>query len=256
MAHSPKLDFDSPADCEEGSRRPTDFSAVNSLEVREHMDVGSVIATFLSTATVASVVAFLARSALGQFLRKDLEVYRERLKFESARELEGLRVDLERVALEHRVRFTQLQERRAEIISAVFANDKVHRTFRWWTSRGGPRTSERHIREREKEAAEAFGAFTEHYWTHAIWLAEDTCRLLDQVVDTFHDAYIDMTLFTESKRLPEDRDDWRSARDTVLREIPPARTALDRRFRELLGVSGLGASAVAPAEPAGSVSLR
>jgi len=190
----------------------------------------------LASSASASVVVFLSKSVLKLWLDKDLETHRANLARQSAGEVEKLRAQLPQVALEHEVRFTRLHERRAVILTHIYARlDVLHDAFRLWTSRfrraGTPSQP-----ELWKKATEAYNAMTSYYFPRAIWLDRETCDLLNAVVDKFRAVYEEFTLMPSSEGFPQNVEAWDNAAKAVLQEIPAARHQLERRFRAMLGV--------------------
>ncbi len=200
------------------------------------MNIETILQTVLASSASAGIVAYLSKSLLTQWLNKDLEAFRTKLATDSARELEQLRTQLRRVALEHEVRFTRLQERRAVILTHIYARlDVLHEAFKLWTSRlrraGTPSQP-----ELWKKATEAYNALTSYYYPRAIWLDRETCDLLNAVVDKFSAVYTEFTVIPSSEGFPQNVEAWDHAATAVLQEIPAARRQLERRFRAMLGV--------------------
>lgn len=71
-------------------------------------------------AIFAGLLAWLIRSALIQFLSKDIEAYKIELAAESAKELEQLKHHLQIITKEHEVRFSALHEKRAVCLSELY----------------------------------------------------------------------------------------------------------------------------------------
>lgn len=132
-----------------------------------------------------------------------------------------------------------MHERRAVILSGIYAHlEQVHTAFRDWTALMRPAQGP-NVWERGKRAMERYNGLVAYYYPRAIWLDEETCTLLNRVVDAFREVYIDFTVDPGPQGYPKDKDTWKTAREAVISGIPAARRALERRFREILGVEGL-----------------
>jgi 5-hydroxyisourate hydrolase-like protein (transthyretin family) len=69
---------------------------------------------------VVGALAWLTKSITTHLLDKDVEKYKSRLQTEAEREIERFKSQLQMVAKEHEVRFSNLHEKRAEIISDLY----------------------------------------------------------------------------------------------------------------------------------------
>lgn len=197
----------------------------------------------LAPTLVVAAVVFLARSLVSQWLSKNIEAYKHKLEGQTAAELERLRAQLAIVAVEHQVRFSRLHDRQAEIIATIFAKlDHLHGAFREWTYPGALGQAPNMIKRRDR-AIDQFNKFVQYYYPHAIWLDEDTCAAINGILDQLRTPYYDFVVNTDQNGHPRDRDAWLKIYNKINREIPAARTLLDKRFRQILGVSSAGIAA-------------
>lgn len=72
-------------------------------------------------AILAVSLAWLTKSIVVHFLSKDVEAYKSRIASEAAKEIEQFKAQLQIVAREHDIRFSKLHEKRAEVISELYA---------------------------------------------------------------------------------------------------------------------------------------
>jgi len=70
---------------------------------------------------ILGVAAWLIKTALTSKLTQETEAFKARLKADGDAEIEKLKHSLEKVAVEHQVRFSKLHEKRAEIIADLYA---------------------------------------------------------------------------------------------------------------------------------------
>ena len=81
----------------------------------------SLLLAIGGNADLLIVLGWLARSFGTQLLSKDLEKFKTSLSTASTEASERLKHDLQIVAHEHQVRFSKLHERRAEVITNLYA---------------------------------------------------------------------------------------------------------------------------------------
>jgi hypothetical protein len=62
----------------------------------------------------------LTKHLISQLLQKDVEAYKIRLAAETARDAEQFRNELGTRAKQHELRFTKLEEKRAEVIAEMY----------------------------------------------------------------------------------------------------------------------------------------
>jgi hypothetical protein len=200
------------------------------------LDWTTVLQTLAVSLGGAGTVTVLSQVLAKHLLDKDVEKYRADLKREGELELARLRSTLEHVAIEHRVRFTRLHEKQAEIVADIFAGlDRLHGAMRDWTSPiklgGDP-----DMPALQAEAMTKYNEFIEYYYPRAIWLDPDTCAAISNIVDGLRTAFYDFVVDTDEKGYPRDRRGWHAVYEKMARDIPAARNLLDVRFRQILGV--------------------
>ena len=212
------------------------------------MDWTSLLATLGSTGIIVAAGAWLLKSLgtllfahLGRShearLEKGVQAHKDQLALTSEKELLRLRAITDASLAEHRVRFESLHAQQAEVVAEVFAKlEETHLAFRSLVSFFQPADVD--MRSRADDAWKAFQAFQRYYFTHAIWLDRSTCDAINEVLNRFHNAFVDMTLYLEDEGVPRNRERMMKAFNAITEEIPTARRALDEGFRRLLGVEG------------------
>lgn len=93
--------------------RETSRDAVTPLWVQS-------IALILTPSCVIVVLGFLGRSAMRQFLGRNLEAHKVALSTTSEREIESLKAELRRVTYEHEVTFGKLHAERADAVKSLY----------------------------------------------------------------------------------------------------------------------------------------
>ena len=220
------------------------------------MNVETVLTTVLASSASASVVVFLSKSVLKLWLDKDLETHRANLARQSTEEVERLRAQLAQIAVEHEVRFKRMHDKRTWVIAGIFAHlETLHATLRsWYYSHGvvddltaelegkveGPLPDLKaftrpEFEKRAREASEQLQAF---YFPRAIWLERDLCNLLNELVQAL-DILLHV-LDTEARGVTVEGEGDAKTRELatdLLRRVVEARTALESKFRGILGIS-------------------
>lgn len=208
------------------------------------MDIGAVLENVVPSSVGIVVVAYLARNLLSQVLTKDLERFRTNLTTEAALGTERLRADLERVAVEHQVRFTRLHEKRTYIIATIYASvETLHGVLRNWNNvsailRDEPETRMREAAEFRELATKAKNSLEIFYYRRAIWLERDLCDLLNNLINSL--SLLLTMLDSEGKGTPlvtQGKNDSRELANEVLGIAAATRAALEKRFRAILGIA-------------------
>jgi hypothetical protein len=79
-----------------------------------------IFTTVGSTAVIVSAFTFLTKSVINHLLTRDVEKFKAGLKADADIEIEKLKHSLEKVAVEHQVRFSKLHSERAEVIAELY----------------------------------------------------------------------------------------------------------------------------------------
>lgn len=163
------------------------------------------------------------------------------LKFYLDGQMERQRLRLGAEAFEHETRFAKLHEKRADVVERTYSLlVRTHRDFQAMTSprefAGGPAKE-----EMMKIAVKSANSFQEYFQEHRIFLEADLCTRLDSFNNKLSEAYGALLRSQDPKRAALDRaqgeDRWLKARKVVQEEMPELLQAIERSFRELLGVA-------------------
>jgi hypothetical protein len=185
-------------------------------------------------------LAWLIRSFGSQLLAKDLESFKADLSAASSSESERLKHQLQMVAHEHHVRFTQLHERRAEVITSLYAllveaqwaAQSFVSVMQW---AGEPPLEEKYVTAMNK-FAEFFQAFDKN----RIFLPEASCQLLDSFLSGMRKRVIHFGVYVQTDKhappnvIKEKMDAWVTASDYFNQELPAARKSLEADLRGML----------------------
>ena len=70
---------------------------------------------------ISFAVAYLLKSIINHGLTRDIETFKARLQADATAEAEKLKHSLEKIAVEHQVRFASLHTTRAEVIAEIYS---------------------------------------------------------------------------------------------------------------------------------------
>ena len=152
-----------------------------------------------------AIVGFLTRSIILHFLNKDIEKHK---------------YNLERIALEHSVRFTKLHEKRAEVIEKLYSKyiDFDLAIFKFIES-----DNNEWKKELEKEAKIAGDTYFDYSKDKNLFFPEETSELINKISN----IQIDKLQSTGQKKNYQH----------LQAEGKKLKTNLENEFREILGVN-------------------
>jgi DNA phosphorothioation-dependent restriction protein DptG len=171
-------------------------------------------------------VVFVIRSVVLHWLDKDITSYKAKLQA---------------AAVEHQVRFTKLHEKRAEIISELYSKlDEAHRALRSFMN-PIQWVNDLPTSEKEEIAEKGTNDLIRYYSPNKIWLPEDTCALIEEIIKQIHDAWHTYQVYAKnwsstSQEARPDTKKWITSFEIVSEKIPVIRKELEIEFRKLLGV--------------------
>jgi len=197
------------------------------------MNIETILTTVLASSASAGVVVFLSKSLLKLWLDK---------------EVEKLRAQLAQVAVEHEVRFKRMHEKRTWVIATIFAHlERLHASVRQWSQRQALISIDSEVARKAAGTATAFAAdaraamekLEAFYYPRSIWLERDLCDQLNNVISTLgilltmvEGEAIGVKLQFGGKDSPAE------VAAKLLEIVATARTALEEKFRGILGIGG------------------
>jgi hypothetical protein len=185
----------------------------------------SLLVAFGGNAALLLVVGFLGRSLMATILAKDLEKFK---------------ADLQVAAVEHQVRFSKLHEKRAQVLAdlytllvvATWEATNFANPMEW---AGEPDKKTQYV-----SAINAIKEYFRFFDQHRIWLPADLCGPLEDFAKQLRTPAIGFGVYLEYEH-PNERtakqkfEAWNKAWEAVQTDIPKLRTAIEARFRTLLG---------------------
>jgi len=202
----------------------------------------SVLIAFGGSSALLAVLGWLAKSLVEKLLAKDVEQFKASLASESAAAVEKLRHELQVAAVEHQVRFSKLHEKRASVIAELYGllvqacweAESFASPMEW---SGEPKKQDKYA-----TAMNAVTDFFKFFDKHKIYLPSSLCNQLSDFVTTIRTKVIYFGSYVDrpDERVPEHvlkekHKVWMEAWDYMKNQAPPAREALEKELRGLLG---------------------
>ena len=189
---------------------------MNFLELLQNLGIYTLMIAGLS---------FLARSIVLQYFSKDLE------KFKST---------LAMAAYEHQIRFSRLHEKRAEIIGQTYA-DIVDLHNKASIFVGAYREADDTQKQENLKALwSAVSQFRTHFQKHRIYFDKDLSEKIALLENKLAEACNVLAAFALKRILTTNQEivwtEWGKAVEIMKKDVPPIGTALEDKFREILGV--------------------
>ncbi|MBZ0097007.1 MAG: hypothetical protein K8H75_16760 [Sulfuricella sp.] len=191
------------------------------------------IINFLGGATAISLtIGYLGKKSIEAYLNGRVEAYKN---------------NLEKLTSEHTIRFQRLHTERAEVIKELYGklanlDDTLHSTLRAFQLDGEPA-----LEEKVSKLSDQFNDIREYFLPRRIFFEENTCTLIDSILESAKDVFIDITTYPVDPAAPACRYDrevlkerlesWDKARTTHKNEIAELKAKLEHEFRSILGIN-------------------
>jgi len=196
------------------------------------MDWESIIKFFGGAAAISGMFAYLGKKSIESFL---------------ARKLESHKNNLEKIAIEHSIRFQHLYSERATVVKELYEkliilDESLHSTLRRFQA-----TGEDELEEKVNALGGYFNDLRNYYLPKRIFLEESLCELIDKILDRAKGIFYDVTTFEVStddlshrydkELLKERRKIWEQARGVYEKDVSVLKKTLEDEFRTLLGIN-------------------
>jgi hypothetical protein len=209
----------------------------------------TVVLTFGGNVALLAVVAWLARSLVGQLIAKDIERFKADLASASTVAAERLKHELQLAAQEHHVLISKLHERRAQVIAETYrllveahwaAQDFVS-PMEW---AGEPDKRQKYATAMNKAAE-----FYRYFDKNRIYLPHELCERLEYFVRDMRKTVIGFGVHVrlDEAAMPDHAIEkkhqaWMQASEYFDAELPKARAALEQELRAIIGATAKSAS--------------
>ena len=205
----------------------------------------TLLLTVGGNAALLAVLAWLARSLLGQLLTKDLEKFKADLASSSSEASARLTHQLTLAAQEHHAVVSRLHEKRAHVIAETYA---LLVEVQWASQQfSSPAlfTNDPPKREQYVAAMNAAAEFFRYFDKNRIYLPHSACEQLDAFLSTVRHHVIGFGIWTQlddaqltGESLKLKHEAWTKAAGYFATDAPAARIALEKELRSIIGVVG------------------
>src|ERR1700693_786901 len=212
-----------------------------------HLTWLDVIAALGGQTIFLAAAVWLIRRLVSHGMDRDLAKYKAELKADADRDIEKfrneLRFDIEKhkntlkiAEVEHRVRFSRLHEKRAEVIANIYQlmvdADWMSQSF----IKGDVRSQ-----TRADVAMDKVIELSKYFELHRLYLPESDCIILKSFInELFHLVTSIKTFWTDvknptSQEIHQQNQQMREVLNSLETKIPGIKSLLEKEFRTLLG---------------------
>lgn len=201
----------------------------------------SVLTYILGNATLLAVFGWVGKSLIEKRLVADSKRLEADLKSKADSTIEQLKSELQRQTLEHQIKFSKLHEKRASVISELYA--LLSETLRAAESFLSPLQygDNSHMLNKYKIAMDKSAELYIFFDNHRLYLPESIGTILEQLLSDVRGYVIKLGVYFEidEHRLQEHtmRDQlevWNAGWDAIKNQVPKVRRNLEQEFRLLL----------------------
>jgi hypothetical protein len=184
-----------------------------------------VITSIGGSAVLFTVVGFLARSLVLHLLSKDIAKFK---------------VDLEKIAYGHQIRFSQLHDKRAQVIAELYGSivaleRKAEVFVRLLLASDKEKNNSRLI-----ELWDAADKFQDVFQKNRIYFEERICKKIDSLNESLSDPISKLVMHNEMSVQSNNYKDlfqsWDAATKQINEIIPGVKSDIEFEFRNILGV--------------------
>ncbi len=202
----------------------------------------NLIAIFGGEALALAAVGWLVKVLVSEWLKRATENFKTKLETNATIEIEHLKNSLQMVAAERQIRFSNLQEKRADVIADLYARLVI---VSWQSSHfvHGPGFGQQPQQTEEyNNAAAKLRDFMEFLETHRIYLPGAVCDSLDKYVGKLNKAVLAIGLWGAKSSYDKGLSaaEFKGTIEPALRsfqeDIPSLRSVLEMEFRRIHGV--------------------
>jgi len=156
-----------------------------------------------------------------------------------SRDLEKFKADLEKQAVEFRIRYERLHSERVGVIKEVYK--KIVSTYRSFHSLMNPLqlVGEPTQEEKGREAAKNANELINYYEENRIFFEEKLAEDVDSLLSGFRDAWNKFNYSIEARKVGEHKEalkEWNLAWNQIQKKVPDVKKQLENKFRNILGI--------------------
>lgn len=191
---------------------------------------------FLSNTALLFFVGWLIKTLTKHLLSKDVENYKKKLEIESKKEIETLIASLQRTALEHKVRFSRLDEQRAEIIGTIYSKmgEAMYATKLFLLP---SRNESMSLKKKKGELArKKIRLLADYFNRRRIFLSEELCNAILEFTNLLEEKRLNRDLYTKKVQKEKSKEERQKIWNQISQRESDMRKTLEREFRSILGV--------------------
>lgn len=194
----------------------------------------NIINFLIASGFFTLLLGYLGRRFIDNYFEKGIEKYK---------------ADLEKLKIEHQVRFSKLHENRALVIKDLFSKladvEKSMGSFVAIFEPAGQPSKE----DKGKLAAADFNELLDYFRRNEIYFADDISTLTYRIIDEIRDAWFAFTMYPSYKKTEQIYFDaemakvekeslmkWVEAWKKITNDLPPLKNKLKKELQVLLGV--------------------
>lgn len=191
------------------------------------MDAQAIIITVLSNAVITTA----ALAVLQHLFSRNLE----HQKAELGRETDQLKTKLDAVQFEHQTRFSLMQQKRADVIAALYVKlVEAQQALARWSS--PMKFSNQDETQLGRDAAESLNALMDFFSLHRLYLGRAAADRCQSVLDMMRGAFIEYQMVHIDPETIKHAE-WVAVSNKVSKEIPKALTEIEIDFHKVLGIT-------------------
>ena len=185
----------------------------------------------IGAAAFSAALAYVGRKAVDAFFSARMEAHK---------------AELQRLGLEHSVRFQKLHAERAEVIKDFYARLSVLDEVLRSTLRSFQQVGEEPLPEKVKRLGEQFNSVRDFFLAKRIFFEPSIVTLIDEILDTARGIFFDITTYNVDPAHPEYKynrevlrerhEFWEKARTTHTKQFAELKAKLESQFRQILGI--------------------
>jgi len=180
-----------------------------------------LIAIILTPTLSVAALAWILKSLFSRGLQRELERYKR---------------DLDARQFEHQTRFTLIHQKRAEVISELYAR-LAHAKARLGELVAIFQPGGQSLIDKRKVTAEAFNDANSYFHERRIFLPEEIAENVDAVLEAMRDAFIefDTAQMGNEEYKPDSTGLWKESFYKVRDKLPPLMKTMEKQFRIEIG---------------------
>ncbi|MCM3216746.1 hypothetical protein ABER75_11645 [Niallia taxi] len=200
---------------------------------------------------ITSILGFIAKSIFNNWMNNRSLHYKTELDNKSSiykanldKEMEHFKLKLQIETTEHQIKYTKLHEDRANTIKELYkyivnmeqSLNSLVSLYEFHGEDGKEKKAQKYM--------QSFNTAYEYYHINKIYLSENTCSIIDSLLDELRGIWSEFYSYDLINGLSEkhverqeQREVWRTCYKEMKEKVPKIKRDLENDFRSMLGVS-------------------